>query len=114
MTVPLTVNIVANTTVDPPYLKLVPDIHTIAGQAVTVPSLPVYIPSGNPPASFAYSSDTPSDGSLTISNFSTTTGKFTVTPANGYAGESVVFRGRSSPTEGSSYDTQLVPVFADS
>ena len=37
VTVPLTVNIVADSTVDEPYLESVPDIHTLAGQPVTSP-----------------------------------------------------------------------------
>ena len=116
VTVPLTVNIAADTAVDEPFLQSVSDIHALAGWSATVPSLPAYVPNGSTPY-FVYGSDIPSDGSLSFNSFSTATGQFQITPKSGFAGVSEVFVGVENASDQTNtpptpdYDTQLVPVF---
>ena len=64
---------------------------------------------------YAYNADTPSNGSLSISNWSYTAGTYSLTAASAFAGVSEVYLGVENTTDKSSngngtYDTHLVPV----
>ena len=111
------VTVAANTSTDPPYLEAIPNITTTAGTPTTVASLPTYDPTDASTGiavstSYAYDPGTPANGAVAVSNFSNTTGGFTLTPAAGFVGVSEVWVGVEDPNNpnGDGYDTQYVPV----
>ena len=105
----LNVNIVADSSsVHEPYISSVPTTTAVgAGLSAAVGASTAYASTGSGKY-FSYVA--PSDGSLTVSNFNSSTGAFTVTAASGFGGVSSVLLEVSNSSTDTNYDSQAIPV----
>ncbi len=114
----LNVTVVASTTSNSPnepYVQAISPIQLTSGQTASENlANSTYDPAGVT-VFYAYNSSTPSNGSLSISNWSYTAGTYSLTASSAFAGVSEVYLGVENTTDKSSngygnFDTQVVPV----